>query len=171
MCGFFKKNCLGLQQFLPPTQSLLLFTARSCGNLSSWHWYLDWRGCCGAGTPFTKDIPSEFLSTTCGCRTSPFLNCVPPTSTDGCGFFNSVVVRLPFNSISDGSEWWWFCILVLILLWLCEEMNHVCLCHHLDRKFHYIDFPLVLFSSSQCSSNIVSIIFNHIKHINHVKHI
>ena len=25
-------------------------------------------------------------------------------SLDGCGFFNSVVVRLPFNSISDGSE-------------------------------------------------------------------
>ena len=31
---------------------------------------------------------------------------VPPTSLDGCGFFNNnvVVVRLPFNSISDGSE-------------------------------------------------------------------
>ena len=25
-------------------------------------------------------------------------------SLDGCVFFNSIVVRLPFNSISDGSE-------------------------------------------------------------------
>ena len=25
MCGFFQRNCLGLQQFLPPTQSLLFF--------------------------------------------------------------------------------------------------------------------------------------------------
>ena len=28
----------------------------------------------------------------------------PPTSQDGCGFFNSLVVRLPFNVIPDGSE-------------------------------------------------------------------
>ena len=38
MCGFFKRNCLGLQKFLPLIQSLLVFTARSCGDLSSWHW-------------------------------------------------------------------------------------------------------------------------------------
>ena len=41
---------------------------------------------------------------------------VPPTCLDGCGFFNSTVVRLPFNSISDGSEWWLFDILVVILI-------------------------------------------------------
>ena len=38
VCGFFKRNCLGLQQFLPLTQSPLVFAARSCGDLSSWHW-------------------------------------------------------------------------------------------------------------------------------------
>ena len=38
MCGFFKRNCLGLQLFLPLTQSPLGFAARSCGDLSSWHW-------------------------------------------------------------------------------------------------------------------------------------
>ena len=49
MCGFFKRNCLGLQQFLSPTQSLLVFEARSCRDLSSWHWSpgLGY----GAGTP------------------------------------------------------------------------------------------------------------------------
>ena len=46
----------------------------------------------------------KFLSTTHGYGTSPFCISTLPTSLDGCGFFNSVVVRLPFNSISDGSE-------------------------------------------------------------------
>ena len=35
---FFKGNCLRLQKFLPPTQSLLVFVASSYGDLSSWHW-------------------------------------------------------------------------------------------------------------------------------------
>ena len=38
MSGFFKRNCLGLQQFLPLTQSPLVFAARSYGDLSSWYW-------------------------------------------------------------------------------------------------------------------------------------
>ena len=36
--------------------------------------------------------------------TSPFHVSTPPTSLDGCVFFNSVAVALPFNSISDGSK-------------------------------------------------------------------
>ena len=38
VCGFFKGNCLGLHKFLPPTQSLMVFAARSYGDLPSWHW-------------------------------------------------------------------------------------------------------------------------------------
>ena len=38
MCGSFKSNCLGLQKFLPLTQSPLVFAARSYGDLSAWHW-------------------------------------------------------------------------------------------------------------------------------------
>ena len=58
------------------------------------------------------------------------LVCAPPTSLDGCGFFNYVVVILPFNSISDGTEWRLFYILVVISEWLGEEASHVCLhCH------------------------------------------
>ena len=39
VCEFFKRNCLGLQKILPPTQTPLLFAARSYGNcLSFWHW-------------------------------------------------------------------------------------------------------------------------------------
>ena len=38
MCGLPKTNCSRLQQFLPQTQYLLVFAARSCGDLYSWHW-------------------------------------------------------------------------------------------------------------------------------------
>ena len=39
-----------------------------------------------------------------------------------------------FNLISDISERWLFCILVVLLVWLCEEVSHVCLCRYLDWK-------------------------------------
>ena len=62
---------------------------------------LGWGAWYGAGTPRSRDIPPKFLSTTYVCGTSystPF--CASPTY----GVFNSVVLRLPFNLISDGSE-------------------------------------------------------------------
>ena len=79
---------------------------------------------------------TQFLSTTCRCGTNPLHISAPPTSLDGCGFFNSVVVRLPFNSISDGSEWWFY-ILIVTLIWLCKEAKRVYLCHHLDQKLMF----------------------------------
>ena len=101
---------------------------------------------CGAGTPCSWDILPEFLSTTCGCGTSLFCICSPPTSLDGCGFFNSLVVKLPLKSVSDGSEWWFFYILVVILTWMCEEVSHVCLCYHLFQNSSYVfDFKFQLF--------------------------
>ena len=39
VCRAFKRNFLGIQQFLPLTQSLLVFIARSYGDLPSLHWY------------------------------------------------------------------------------------------------------------------------------------
>ena len=38
VCGFFKMSCWGLQKFLPLTQSLLVFAARSYGDFPSLHW-------------------------------------------------------------------------------------------------------------------------------------
>ena len=38
MFGFFKGNCLGLQEFILLTQSPLVFAARSCRGSSFWHW-------------------------------------------------------------------------------------------------------------------------------------
>ena len=128
MYGLFKRNCLGLQEFLPPTQNALVFATRSCGNVSSWHWNSGhcW---CGVGIPPSQDIPSEFVSTAHGWAASPFCVCTPPTSLDGCAFFNSVAARFPFNLTSE-----WLLVLAVILVQLCEGVSPVCLCHHLDRN-------------------------------------
>ena len=88
VCGLFKRNCLGLQKFLPPTQSLL-----GPG-----------RPGVGLGLLAPKIISPKFLTTKCGCGTSLFHVSTPPTSLDECGCFNFVVVRLSFHSISDHSE-------------------------------------------------------------------
>ena len=133
VCGFFKRNCLGLQNFLLLTQSLLIFADRSYEDFS-WHWNPGLGAWCAAGSACSSDIPPEFFFTTQGWETCPFSICAPPTSLDGCGFFNSIVVRLPFNSISDSSEWWLFYIWVVILIWLGEEVSHICLCFYLDWK-------------------------------------
>ena len=39
-----------------------------------------------------------------GCGASSFYLCDPPTSLGGCGFFNSIVIQLPFNWIADMLE-------------------------------------------------------------------
>ena len=42
-----------------------------------------------------------------------------PSCQSWCGFFfNSLVAGLPLSQISGGSEWWLFCSLVVILIWL-----------------------------------------------------
>ena len=113
------------------------------GMLSSGAW-------CGPRTPCSWDVPPKFLSTTCGHGTSPFRICAPPTSLDGCSFFNSIVVRLPFNSIFDSSEWPLFHTSAVILMWLCEKASCVYLCWHLDWKppmfFCYNISELFIFS-------------------------
>ena len=52
---------------------------------------------------FAPEIPLPNLYTH-GYWTNLFHICTPPTSLDRCGFFNSVVVRLPFRVISDVPE-------------------------------------------------------------------
>ena len=75
---------------------------------------LGWGGLVWGWDSLLLRNPSEFLSTTHGCGTSPFHVYAPPTSLDGCGFFNSIVVRLSFNSIFVSSEQRLFYILVVI---------------------------------------------------------
>ena len=130
-----------LQQFLPLTQSLLVFAARSCRDLSSWHWNPGLGSLVRSWDSLLWGIPPEVLSTTRGWVTNLFHLCVLSTSVNGRGFFNSVVVRLPFNLISGGSAWQLFCISAVILMWLWEEASRVCLCRHLDQQS---SFPVPL---------------------------
>ena len=132
MCGFFKRNCLGFQNFLPPTQSLLVFEVRSFGDLPSWHWNPRLVGLMWGWDSLFLRYPCQMFIHHTWVRDQPVPNFSLLTSLDGCGFFNSVVVRFPFNSSSDIREWWLFYILVIIWMWLCEEVSHVCLCCHLD---------------------------------------
>ena len=141
--GFFKRNCLGLHQFVSPAQSLLGFAARSCGDLFSWHWnpglgHLVW----GRHSSVPR-YPSWIFIHHTWRRNQPVPVCSPPTSMDGCGFFNSLVVRLPFNLISEGSEWWLFYILILIWMKFYKEVSHVCLHHHCDWKPYTSNFYLL----------------------------
>ena len=140
MREFFKRNCLGLQKFFLPIQSPLVFVARTVGSRTylPGTGTLGWRAWCRDGTPQSWDIPPKLLSITCGWGTSQFHACTPLISLGGCGFFNTGVVRLLFNLISDRSEGWLFYLSVVILMCLWEEMSHVCLCLHLDRKLDWI---------------------------------
>ena len=59
----------------------------------------------------------------------------PPTSLDGCVFFNSLVVRLPYSLIFY--QFWSFFDFKLLLyfFWLCEEAQYVYLLFHLGQKY------------------------------------
>ena len=117
VCRAFRRNCLHSRIVcLPQPRPPLVFTVRSygmgtclphTGTLSFGAW-------CGAGhlyrDPLLARYPSQFLSPTHGCGTSPFCIFTPPTSLDVVSsLISSVIVGLPFSSVSDGSEWWLFC--------------------------------------------------------------
>ena len=107
MCRSFNRNSLGTQQFLLLTQALLVFYSQKLWGLI----FLllePWAQGPGVGLgPLTPVISLlNFYPPHMGVGQSiPRIPvCGPPTSLDGCGFFNSTLVRLPFHSISDGSE-------------------------------------------------------------------
>ena len=95
MCGFFKRNCLGSQQFLYLTPSLMVFAARSYGDLFSWYWNpgmgrLVW----GQESSLPRYLSQIFIHHT---QTWDQPVSAPLTSLHGCGFLNSAVIGLPFN--------------------------------------------------------------------------
>ena len=69
LCGPCKRNCLGLQQFFPPAQSPLVFTASSHGDLSSWHGNPRLERLVWGWDPSLLRYPSQFLSATHWCGT------------------------------------------------------------------------------------------------------
>ena len=99
--------------------SPLVFTARSYRDLPSWHWNPGLGTWCGAGTPHSWDVPPKFLSTTrgCGATHSTFCISMSPTCRHGCGFFNFVIVGLPFSLLSGGS--------VMVVQWFSRNFDVV----------------------------------------------
>ena len=100
LCGFFKRNWLGLQNFLPLTQFLLFFSVRSCRDLSSWHWNprLGAPGV-GLGPLASEIIPLELLSTTHGCGTNPFhVSTSPPLLPVWVDVVSLILYFLDFHS-------------------------------------------------------------------------
>ena len=62
MCGFFKRNCLGLQKFLPLIQSPLVFAARSCEDFLALE---RWAGGTGVGLGLLSPVislPNYYVS-------------------------------------------------------------------------------------------------------------
>ena len=103
LCGSFKLSFSKIWQFLALPQPPLLFTARSCGDSSSWHWNPQLCSLAWGWDRLLPRYPSRFLSTTreCGtagahsaaaaaaaavsmphCSSSPLR---PPTHLYGCG--------------------------------------------------------------------------------------
>ena len=72
----------------------------------------------------------------------------PPTGLDGCFFFISLVVRLPYSSILSILVVFVFKLL-LSFFWLCEEAQCVYLCLHLGQELE------IVFKSERGLSRIV----------------
>ena len=120
-----QEELLWLQQCLPLTQFPLVFAARSCGDLSFWHWNHGLLGLAWSWDYTFLRYPSWIFIYHTWVK-DQLVPCMCSSYQSGwMWFFNSIVVRLPFNSISDGSEWWLFSILVVILMWLCKKASHV----------------------------------------------
>ena len=104
MCGFFRGTAWDSRSFSYRLNLCWFLQLEVMGTYLPGTGTLGLGPWCGAGTPCSLDIPPKFLSTICWCGTSPFCLSAPATNLDGCGFFNSIVVTLLFNSISASSE-------------------------------------------------------------------
>ena len=140
--GPFQWPLLRDRQVLPPPHPPLVISARSYEVLFPGTGTPVCPGCPGAGIAHSQGIPPNFIHhmqgdclvvatspLPCCCHTSsspPWL-CVsaPPTCLDEYGFFKSLVVGLPYSSISW--HFWVFFVLrlVVILLMVCRKVKRV----------------------------------------------
>ena len=114
--------------------------ARSYGDSFYWHWNPGLESLVWAGTPSYSGGTSAFE------LSLPIFNChtwvwvqllqyLWPSCQSWCGFFFiSLVVGLPFSSISGSSEWLLLYSLVIILILFRGFEYHVYLYHHLDQN-------------------------------------
>ena len=111
---------------LTQPQSLLIFTARSYGDFSAlWPWAggpgMGLELLAPQGTSAAK-VPLLIFHHYNWVWDPPILHLFPPYQS-GCLFFIPLVIALLFSYIADGSEWWLFCSLVIILMWLWDEAS------------------------------------------------
>ena len=85
---------------LPQPKSPLVFIAKVMGTYLPGTGTLGWGACCRAGTSHSLDIPPNFYLPQVDMGPA----CCAPSYQSQCGFFNSVVVGLPFFLIPGGSE-------------------------------------------------------------------
>ena len=106
-CRPFKQTLLKISRFFDCPNPTLIFTARSCGDLSSWSWLPGLCGLAWGWDCLLPRFPSRFLSTTRECGTShyclhlsvPYLVPAPPAHLRECGLFKSLVVIRPYSWI------------------------------------------------------------------------
>ena len=136
--GPFKRRLLRILQFLPLPQPPLVFTARSYGDLSSWHWNSGLGGLMWGWDPSLWKYSSQFLSTIHACGTTCSMSsqpvCLYPSYLPGwIDFFNSLLVGLPYSLM-----FWWFWVIV-VLYFSC---NFCCGCVRGRAIFTYTSILL-----------------------------
>ena len=100
--GFFKRNCLGLHQFVSPAQSLLGFAARSCGDLFSWHRKPGLGGLVWCWDCSLQGYSSQIFVHHTWLRDQSVLHLCPSYQSGWMWFLISAAVRLPISLISYG---------------------------------------------------------------------
>ena len=135
MCRSLKRNFLGLQKFLSSTAAIPTdFYSHKLWGLI----FLALISCSGGPDvrlgPFSPEISLLIFMCHMWVGDHPVLPCCLSFQSWCVFFFNSIVVGLQFSSISGGSEEQLCCSLVVMLMWLCEEVSKVYLLFHLDWK-------------------------------------
>ena len=77
-----KRNCLGFQQSVFHSLNPCWFLQLEVMETSSWHWNPGLGDLVWGWDPSLLRYPSQFLSATHGCGTSPFRVYAPPTNLD-----------------------------------------------------------------------------------------
>ena len=116
-------------QFLLPSQTPMVFTVKGNGGLSSWCWNPGLWACPVTEISLSRGIPPDFYP--------PHVNVGPfelrslctvsatlplPPNLDECGFFKSLVVRLPYSLIlwCSGCCFWDMVVILSIVAQGCE---------------------------------------------------
>ena len=100
--------------------------------------------------PLASTSPAWSITLSCFFSTLVSHLCAPPKSLDEYFFFNSLVVRLPYNSILWQFWLLLFFNLLLSFFWLCKGAKSNYLCLHLSQKRQQsLQYTVLLLSYQQ----------------------